>query len=598
MNICYNAVDRHLLEGRGDQVAVYFDSGITGTKEQLTFAQLHEQVNRLALALRSRGVKRGDRVLIYMPMIPAAVCAMLATARIGAIHVIVFGGFSGVEVARRLEDTKPVIVLTASVGLEPTHRVPYIPLLEDAFTRTERPPLGCLVFNRPLPAGIAASDAEVSSRHYDDWAQFVDRQCAGSIAQPRIDCEAMGAEDPLFILHTSGTTGTPKGLMRSHGPYAVALNASMEMVYAMPPNEGTWWAASDIGWIVGHSFGVYGPLVHGNSTLIFEGKPTTTPNAGVYGRLIEEYQVQCMFTAPTALRALCASDPAGELMRAYDFKRSLRAVFVAGERCPANTLRWARAVFERPVIDHYWMTESGFPIVANPFGIGASCVPEGSAGAAVPGYHVTVIDSHTGQPVQEHSKIGDVCLRLPLPPGFATSLWSQSGGHFAQKYLSSYPGWFDTADVGYFDEHGNLFVISRSDDVINVAGHRLSTGAIEEVLSKHDLVGECAVVGVPDDIKGEIPLAFIVVKTGSTDEPFSTIESTLISLVRKTIGPVATFKHCLQVARLPKTRSGKTLRKTLQHIYTNTEFTTPPTIEDPTVIDEIKSVVRAHTHHL
>ena len=591
MNICFNCVDRHVLEGRGSLPALIFDSAMTKETEQLTYIDLLNEVELLAHAMRCRGLKRGDRVLIYMPMIPAAIIAMLAVARLGAIHVVVFGGFSGNEVGRRLADVKPALLLTASSGIEPTHWVPYIPLLEDAFVchpELARPPLGTLVYQRGSDLKANLSDPRYAP-HYTSWQDFVRRQNVSLRPDPGslVICESMAATDPLFILHTSGTTGTPKGLIRTHGAYSVGLDTAMDLVYGMSRNEGCWWAASDIGWIVGHSFTVYGPLLHGNSTVIFEGKPVGTPDAGVWGRIIENYEVKSLFAAPTAVRAIRGADPEGGLIRSYDIS-SLERVFLAGEHCDVATLKWARTCFKCAVIDHYWMTESGSPMVANCAGAGFSNVPDGSCGLPVFGHDIAVLDSETGQQITKPRVSGDICVKLPLPPGFATSLWPGSTDLFIKKYLHHWPGWFFTSDIGYKDEHGYLFVMSRSDDVINVAGHRISGGALEEVISSYELVAECAVVGTSDEIKGEVPVGFVVLKNGCTQDEHE-IEKDLSILIRNELGPVAAFKHCHIIPKLPKTRSGKILRKTLKLISEGaSDIPIPATIEDAVVIADLK----------
>jgi len=573
LNTCENALDRHVEEGRGAQPALIHDSPLGGRVTCLCYAELLEAVRRCAGGLARLGVVRGDRVLIYMPMVPEAVVAMLACARLGAIHSVVFGGFGAAELATRIDDARPRLVLSASCGLEPSRIVPYHPLLEGALSRAKSPPERCVILQRPeQPASLLPGrDLE--------WAE------AFAGAAPA-DPVPVDATDPLYVLYTSGTTGQPKGVVRDHGGHAVALRWSLSNVYGMAPGE-TFWAASDIGWVVGHSYIVYAPLLLGCTSILYEGKPVGTPDAGAYWRLIEQHGVQALFTAPTAIRAIKREDPELRLARGRDLSR-LRTLFLAGERADPDTVRWAERSLGVPVIDHWWQTETGWPVAANCMGLGPLPVKPGSPTRAVPGWDVRVLDPQGRElPAGE---TGAVALRLPLPPGALTTLW-QDDARFVRSYLQRFPGFYETADAGHLDADGYLYVMGRTDDVINVAGHRLSTGAMEEVLSSHPDVAECAVIGVADALKGQVPLGLAVLKAGVA-RPAAEVEAELVGLVRERIGPVADFKRARVVARLPKTRSGKILRATMRSLADGVEAKVPPTIDDPTVLPEIVAALR------
>ncbi len=566
MNTCHLALDYHVDQGRGDQVALIYDSPATGSKASYTYRELRNEVSRFAGVLKDLGVRAGDTVIIYMPMIPQTVIAMLACARIGAIHSVVFGGFAAHELAIRIDDAKPRVMLTASAGKELNRIIPYIPIVRKAREEAQHEVEACIVFQRNIhPAGL---DDE------QDWDTLLAK------AKPT-ECIPLPPDHPLYILYTSGTTGKPKGIVRENGGHAVALSYSMETVYGMKPGE-VFWAASDVGWVVGHSYIVYGPLIHGCTTVLFEGKPIKSPDAGVFWRVIEEHQVNVFFTAPTAFRAIRKEDPAGSLKAHYDTS-SLRYLFLAGERCDISTLNWARDLLEVPVIDHWWQTESGWPMLANPVGLELLPVKEGSAGKPVPGYDIQILNPE-GSEVPAGTE-GAVAIRLPLPPGCLPNLW-QDTERFISSYLARFPGYYTSGDGGYKDKDGYLFITGRIDDVINVAGHRLSTAEMEEVVASHHSVAECAVIGIRDSLKGQIPVSFVVLKSGVHSEE-EDIQRELIQLVRDEIGPVASFKKVIIVERLPKTRSGKILRKIMRHIADGESFQTPSTIEDPQVLSEI-----------
>jgi propionyl-CoA synthetase len=571
-NACYNAVDIHVEEGRGDQLAVIYDSPVTDSKRSYTFAQLLSEVSHFAGVLKAQGVGRGDRVLIYMPMVPEALIAMLACARIGAIHSVVFGGFASNELAVRIDDASPTVIVTASCGVEPNRIVAYKPLLDGAIELAEHKPASCIILQRPMQESSLIAGRDL------DWAQAI------AAAQPA-DCVPMNANDPLYVLYTSGTTGQPKGVVRDTGGSIVSLKWSMKSVYNVDPGE-VYWAASDVGWVVGHSYIVYGPLFNGNTTLIYEGKPVGTPDPGAFWRVIEEYNVKVLFTAPTAFRAIKKEDPDGKYLAKYDHS-GLRALFLAGERCDPNTLEWARSKLQVPVIDHWWQTETGWPICANCLGIEQLPIVPGSPARAVPGYDVQVLDSDGKQ--APPGDIGALVIKSPLPPGTFTTLWNAEE-RFVQAYFSKFPGYYETGDAGYIDDNGYVFVMARTDDVINVAGHRLSTGGMEEVLADHPDVAECAVIGVADAMKGQLPLGLLVLSAGvkrDNDE----IVTEAIQQVRERIGPVAAFKLCLVVERLPKTRSGKILRGTMRSIADGEPWKMPATIDDPVILDEVSQAL-------
>ena len=575
VNTCYNAVDRHVEKGRGSQVGLIYDSPVTQRTQSFTFQDLQTRVAKCAGALASLGVSKGDRVIIYMPMIPETVIAMLATARLGAIHSVVFGGFASPELASRIDDAKPKIVLTASCGIEPGRLVVYKPLVDNAIDIAKHKPARCVVYQRSM------AKAELRPGRDVDWDEIV------SNATPH-ECVPVAATDPLYILYTSGTTGQPKGIVRDNGGHLVALNWTMSNVYGVQPGE-VYWAASDIGWVVGHSYIVYAPLIHGCTTVLFEGKPVGTPDAGVFWRVISEHGVVCLFTAPTAFRAIKREDPQGRLLGNYDLSK-FRTLFLAGERLDPDTLRWAEGLLRVPVIDHWWQTETGWPICANFIGLGQMPVKPGSATKPLPGWRVGVLNE-TGKPAKP-KEIGTLVCELPLPPGTLPTLWN-ADSRYRESYLSEFPGYYKTGDAGFIDEDGYVFVMTRTDDVINVAGHRLSTGAIEEVLASHPDVAECAVVGVADTLKGQVPLGFLVLKSGVEPARESDIVHQAVRMVREQIGPVAAFKTALVVKRLPKTRSGKILRGTMQKIADCHEYKLPATIDDPLALEEIKEALKS-----
>jgi propionyl-CoA synthetase len=572
-NACYNAVDIHVEEGRGDQLAVIYDSPVTGTKRSYTFAQLLDEVSRFAGVLTSQGVEKGDRVIIYMPMVPEALISMLACARIGAIHSVVFGGFASSELAVRIDDAAPKLIVSASCGVEPNRVVAYKPLLDEAIRLASHKPSACVILQRPVQEATLVEGRDL------DWAQ------AMSGAAPAA-CVPVNANDPLYILYTSGTTGQPKGVVRDTGGSIVSLKWSMKNIYNVHPGE-VYWAASDVGWVVGHSYIVYGPLFNGNTTVIYEGKPVGTPDPGAFWRVIQEYDVKVLFTAPTAFRAIRKEDPEGEYLARYDHS-GLRALFLAGERCDPNTLEWAQQQLQVPVIDHWWQTETGWSICANCLGIEQLPIVPGSPARPVPGYDVQVLDADGNQ--AEPGVIGALVIKLPLPPGTFTTLW-HAEDRFVKAYFSRYPGYYETGDAGYIDDKGYVFVMARTDDVINVAGHRLSTGAMEEVLADHPDVAECAVIGIADAMKGQLPLGLLVLNSGIS-RPREEIVAEAVQLVRDRIGPVAAFKLCAVVERLPKTRSGKILRGTMRNIADGASWKMPATIDDPAIIDEVSLALK------
>jgi propionyl-CoA synthetase len=572
LNTCFNALDRHVAAGRGAQPALIWDSPMTGRKESFSFAALTDRTARVAGALASLGVGKGDRVIVYMPMVAEAVIAMLACARLGAVHSVVFGGFAAAELATRIADAAPKAIISASCGLEPGRTVAYKPLLDAAIALSPHKPAACLILQRPELA------AAMTAGRDHDWAEME----AAAAPHP---CVPVAATDPLYILYTSGTTGRPKGIVRDNGGHAVALANSMAMLYGVGAGD-VFWAASDVGWVVGHSYIVYGPLLAGCTTLVYEGKPVGTPDAGAFWRVCEEHRVKALFTAPTAIRAIKREDAEGTLLHRYDLSR-LQALFLAGERCDPDTVVWAERLLGKPVIDHWWQTETGWAITGNFRGLGLFPVKPGSGGKPSPGFDVQVLDE-AGRPVPAGT-IGDLAVKLPLPPSCLPTLWNNDQG-FRDAYLAQHPGWYTTSDAGMIDEEGYVSVMSRTDDIINVAGHRLSTGAMEEVLAAHPDVAECAVVGIHDQLKGQVPLGLVVVKAGvaKTEEALA---AELVAMVRDRIGPVAAFKAARIVPRLPKTRSGKVLRATIRRIADGQSFTVPPTIDDPASLDEISALV-------
>jgi propionyl-CoA synthetase len=576
-NTCYNAVDRHAAT-RGDQAAIIYDSPVTNSKRRISYAELRDEVATLAAVLQDMGVRQGDRVVIYMPMIPEAAFAMLACARIGAIHSVVFGGFAAKELATRIDDAKPKAILSASCGIEGARTIPYKPLLDEAITLSASKPDACLVYQRPQCEASLVEGRDL------DWQKAVaDARQAGKQAE----CVPVASTDPLYVLYTSGTTGRPKGVVRDNGGHMVALKWSMGNFFGVKPGE-VFWAASDVGWVVGHSYIVYGPLLHGCTAILYEGKPVGTPDAGAYWRVIADHEVVTLFTAPTAFRAIKKEDPGAELLKKYELS-AFRALFLAGERADPDTVKWAEDILQVPVIDHWWQTETGWPVVGNPLGLGALPVKHGSPTVALPGYTVQVLDEGGKQVAP--GTMGAIVIKLPLPPGALPTLW-QAEERFRQAYLSVYPGYYNTSDAGYIDEDGYVWVMGRTDDIINVAGHRLSTGGMEEVLASHPAVAECAVIGMKDALKGEVPCGFVVLKSGVQKSP-EEIEKDLIGLVRERIGPVAAFKLAITVPRLPKTRSGKILRGTMKKIADGEPWTTPATIDDPIILEEIGDVLKA-----
>lgn len=572
INTCYNALDRHCEDGRAEQAALIYDSPVSGLVRTYSYGELRDEVSLFANALQLNGVNKGDRVIVYMPMIPEAVIAMLACARIGAIHSVVFGGFAAKELAARVLDANPKLVISASCGLEGKKIIPYLPLLDKALELAGVEDLPRILVSRPQlpienphPAAILWGDAVAN-------------------AKP-VDCVPVSATDPLYILYTSGTTGEPKGVVRPNGGHAVALKWSMKNIYNVEPGD-VYWAASDIGWVVGHSYIVYAPLLQGCTTILYEGKPIGTPDAGAFWRLIEQHGVNCLFTAPTAFRAIRREDPTGELLKKYDIS-SLKTLFLAGERCDPDTLNWAETQLNIPVIDHWWQTESGWPMAANPMGIEQFKVKAGSPTVAVPGYDIRILDDEGVEVPRGQS--GYIMVKLPLPPGTLPTLWGNRQRYY-DAYLSRFEGYYLTGDAGVMDEQGYLWVMSRIDDVINVAGHRLSTGVLEEALASHPEVAECAVIGVQDKLKGEMPLGFVVLNTGANVDE-EALKKSLVEAVRSQVGAIATPRDIHIVARLPKTRSGKILRGTMRMIADGKAYKMPATIEDPVVLDEIGSAL-------
>ena len=577
-NTCWNAVDRHVMSGRGEQVAIIYDSPLAGQKRTLTYHRLQVETQVLAAILRNFGVEKGDRVILYMPMVPEAVIAMLACARIGAVHSVVFGGFAANELATRIDDAKPKLVLSASCGLEPGRIVAYKPLLDEAIRLATHKPGACLILQRPQQQAVLLPGRD------HDWAQLRDEAIV--FARSVYECTPLAATDPLYILYTSGTTGRPKGVVRDNGGHMVALEWSMQNLYGIAPGE-TWWCGSDIGWVVGHSYIVYGPLLHGATSVMYEGKPVGTPDAGAFWRVISEHGAVAFFTAPTAFRAIKKEDPQGKLLAAYDLAK-FRTLFLAGERADPDTIQWAERLLNKPVIDHWWQTETGWCIAGNPVGLGQLPIKYGSPTVPMPGYDVRVVDEQCHE--VPAGKMGSIVIKLPLPPACLPTLW-QADERFKESYLTEFPGHYKTADAGFKDEDGYLYIMGRTDDIINVAGHRLSTGGMEEVLSAHKDVAECAVIGIADPLKGEIPCGFLVLKAGVI-RPIAEVEQECVALVREKIGPVAAFKLAITVARLPKTRSGKILRGTMKKIADREPWTMPATIDDPATLDEIGGALR------
>ena len=573
LNTCYNCVDRHVEQGRGDRTALIHDSPVTGTKRVFTYARLRDEIARFAGVLRRHGIEKGDRVIVYMSMVPEAVVAMLACARIGAVHSVVFGGFAANELATRIDDAKPKMIVATSCGIEPGRIVEYKPMVDEAIRIARHEPDTCIVLQREQHAAELVPGRDV------DWKD------AMAEAEP-VDCVPVKATDPLYILYTSGTTGVPKGVVRDNGGHLVALAWSMPNVYGVEPGE-VYWAASDLGWAVGHSYIVYAPLAHGCASILFEGKPVGTPDAGVFWRVIAEHGCSVLFTAPTAFRAIKRDDPDGKLIRKHDLG-GFRTLFLAGERSDPDTLEWAESRLGVPVVDHWWQTETGWTIGGNYAGLGLLPVKHGSASKPAPGYDVRIVDDNAREVAA--GETGAIVIRLPLPPGSLPTLWNNDEGYLS-SYLADFPGYYKTGDAGYKDEDGYLYIMSRTDDIINVAGHRLSTGGMEEVLASHRDVAECAVIGVHDRLKGQVPIGLLVLKAG-VNRPREEIVVETVRLVRDRIGPVASFKQAAVVERLPKTRSGKILRGTMRRIADGEDYGTPATIDDPAILGEIEEALR------
>jgi propionyl-CoA synthetase len=577
-NTCYNAVDRHVLAGKGQRTAIIYDSPVTGTKQSISYVDLQTKTQVMAGILRGFGVQKGDRVLLYMPMVPEAVVAMLACARIGAVHSVVFGGFAPKELATRIDDATPKVILSASCGIETARVIPYKPLLDEAINLAKHKPAACLILQRPqLRADMIEGRDHDWQAAWDDaliWAKSV------------FDCVPVASTDPLYILYTSGTTGRPKGVVRDNGGHMVALKWSMKNLYGVEPGE-VWWCGSDIGWVVGHSYIVYGPLLHGTTSILYEGKPIGTPDAGAYWRVISEHGAVAFFTAPTAFRAIKKEDPDGRHFGRYDLSK-FRTLFLAGERADPDTIQWAERLLKKPVIDHWWQTETGWCIAGNPVGLGQLPVKYGSPTVPMPGYDIRVVDEACKE--VKRGTMGSIVIKLPLPPACLPTLWNDDA-RMRESYLAEFPGYYKTADAGYVDDDGYVYVMGRTDDIINVAGHRLSTGGMEEVLASHKDVAECAVLGIRDDLKGEVPCGFIVLKAG-VNRAHDEIERECVALVREKVGPVAAFKLAIAVARLPKTRSGKILRGTMKKIADRESWTMPATIDDPAVLDEIGAALK------
>ncbi|MBJ3762604.1 propionyl-CoA synthetase [Maribius pontilimi] len=573
-NTCYNAVDRHVEDGRADQVAIIWDSPVTGAQQKITFAELRDRCASVAGALEARGVEKGDRVIIYMPMVPEAVIAMLACTRIGAIHSVVFGGFAASELATRIDDAKPKAIIAGSCGIEPNRTVAYKPLLDAAIDQAAHTPEFCIIFQRDQQRAELIEGRDV------DWV-------AAQEGVSPADCVPVEGSHPCYILYTSGTTGQPKGVVRDTGGHLVALNWSMKNIYGVDPGE-VFWAASDVGWVVGHSYITYAPLIHGNTTVVFEGKPVGTPDASTFWRVMAEHKVASFFTAPTAFRAIRREDPEARHMQGHDLGH-LRQIYLAGERADPDTIEWLQDVSGKPVYDHWWQTETGWTIVGNPVGIEPLPVKLGSPTVPMPGYEVHILGEDGAE--LPDGELGAIAVKLPLPPGTLPTLW-HAEDRFRKAYLNSFPGYYETGDAGRKDADGYLWIMARTDDVINVAGHRLSTGLMEEVLATHPAVAECAVVGVADDLKGQLPMGFLTLGR-DCDTPHEQVVKEVVQLVRDKIGPVAAFKLAVVVDRLPKTRSGKTLRATMAKIADGENFKTPATIDDPAILDELRERIAA-----
>jgi len=577
-NTCYNCIDRHVAAGHGDRMAVIYDSPVTETVERYSYAQTLDQVSALAAVLRDLGVTKGDRVVIYMPMVPQAVFAMLACARLGAVHSVVFGGFAAQELATRIDDAAPKAIISASCGIEPGRVIAYKPLLDEAIALSANPPAQCVILQRDTLTCDLTPGRDV------DYADAVGAALA---AGAQVDCVEVAATDPLYILYTSGTTGQPKGVVRDNGGHMVALKWTMSNHYDIRPGE-VFWAASDVGWVVGHSYICYGPLLHGAATVVFEGKPVGTPDASAFWRVIQDHKVAALFTAPTAFRAIKKEDPTGALIEQFDLSH-FRTLFLAGERSDPSTIEWAQAKLNRPVIDHWWQTETGWAMSGNPVGLGAFPVRLGSPGKPMPGYDIRVLDDD-GQEVPPGT-LGNIVCKLPLPPSGFPTLW-QAPERFITSYMAEFPGYYATSDAGIIDADGYVFIMARTDDIINVAGHRLSTGAMEEVIASHPDIAECAVVGKADALKGQMPLGLFVTNDGAGRDA-AELERELVSLVRATIGAVAAFKTAVHIQRLPKTRSGKVLRGTIQKIADAQDYKMPAAIDDPAILDEISAALSA-----
>ena len=573
MNTCFNAVDRHVLAGNGDRTAIIYDSPVTETIRKYSYSELQDRVSKTAGFLKDLGVGKGDTVLVYMPMIPEALISMLACARLGAVHSVVFGGFAPPELAVRIDDAKPKAVLSASCGIEVKRVIPYKPLLDQAIELSKHKPENCVILQRPQV------EANLQPGRDLDWSELE------SSAQPA-DCVTVAATDPLYILYTSGTTGKPKGVVRDNGGHAVALYWSMKNIYDINPGD-VYWAASDVGWVVGHSYIVYAPLFAGATTIVFEGKPVGTPDPGAFWRVISEHGVKALFTAPTAIRAIKREDPDGKYLKKYDIS-CFETLFLAGERLDPDTCNWAADLLKVPVIDHWWQTETAWAICGNPKGLEQFPIKPGSATKPMPGYNLKVLDPVTSKELGPNEN-GILAVKLPLPPANLPTLWNDDQ-RFLESYMNPFPGYYLTGDGGYIDDEGYVFVMGRVDDVINVAGHRLSTGGMEEVLSDHPDVAECAVVGASDDLKGQLPVGFVVLKSG-VERPTDEIISELIQMVRQHVGAVASFKQAVVVNRLPKTRSGKVLRGTMRKIADGETYTAPSTIDDPAILGEIEEAL-------